>query len=269
MIEIAFRKAMTDAGLITDDAIIGDGKLRRIHIKGDKPSSKSGWYVLFADGVPSGAFGNWKGGIKGSWCQKGSSNITALERKENLRRIKVAKIAAQKENIRSKAEASQRALKIWDAAIAADDNHAYLTRKKVRSHGLRISQQTLIIPMHDETGKLCSLQFIQNTGFKRFLKGGKVIGCFYILGKVRDMLCIAEGYATAASVHESTGNPVAISFSANNLKPAAEALRRLYPKCKIIVCADDDEIGIQKAKEAAIAIDGFLAVPARKAGPHD
>ena len=67
----------------------------------------------------------------------------------------------------------------------------------------------LIIPM--KIGRsLHSLQFIAPNGEKRFLPGGRVRGCYYAVGatdglKQHGVLCIAEGYATAASIHEATG----------------------------------------------------------------
>ena len=43
-------------------------------------------------------------------------------------------------------------------------------------------------------------------------------------------LCIAEGFATGASIHEATGLPVAVAFNAGNLEPVAKALRKQVPR---------------------------------------
>ena len=49
---------------------------------------------------------------------------------------------------------------------------------------------------------------------KKFLPGGKVDGCFHLLGKEPEKnLCVAEGYATAATIHEATGYAVAVAFN--------------------------------------------------------
>ena len=40
---------------------------------------------------------------------------------------------------------------------------------------------------------------------------------------------IAEGYATAASLHEATGLPVIVAFDAGNLLPVAQAIHKRYP----------------------------------------
>ena len=68
--------------------------------------------------------------------------------------------------------------------------------------------------------KLWSLQNDGTNGRKRFLPGGRVAGGYYSIGTVKGAaLCIAEGYATGASVREATGHPVAVAFNADNLDP--------------------------------------------------
>ena len=53
---------------------------------------------------------------------------------------------------------------------------------------------------------------------------------------------MAEGFATAATVHEATGSAVAVAFNANNLKPVAIALRAKFPSLEMVICADDDHL---------------------------
>ena len=54
------------------------------------------------------------------------------------------------------------------------------------------------------------------------------------------MLLLAEGYATAASLHEATGYSVAYAFSANNLVKAGKQIRTECPALRLLICADDD-----------------------------
>ena len=76
----------------------------------------------------------------------------------------------------------------------------------------------LLIPLGDKQDKLWSLQKILPDGEKKFLPGGKVDGCFHLFGKEPEKnLCVAEGYATAATIHEATGYAVAVAFNAGNL----------------------------------------------------
>ena len=86
------------------------------------------------------------------------------------------------------------------------------------------------------------------------------------MGRPNGRILIAEGFATGATLHEITGHAVACAFSAGNLKPVAEALKRKYPDTVLVICADDDHAtdgnpGISKATEAAQAVEGLLAVP--------
>ena len=69
---------------------------------------------------------------------------------------------------------------------------------------------------------------------------------------------LAEGYATAASIFEATGQRVLVCFSAGNLPAVAQAVRAVMPDVQIVVCADNDlpdkngrRAGIDKAEEAA------------------
>src|SRR5437773_12205191 len=80
------------------------------------------------------------------------------------------------------------------------------------------------------------------------------------------MMCIAEGYTTAASVHQATGHAVAVAIDAGNLEPVAVALRAKYPDLCIVICSDDDYLkadnpGLTNATAAARAVGGLLAVP--------
>ena len=99
------------------------------------------------------------------------------------------------------------------------------------------------------------------------------MGCYYLIGTIDDILCVCEGFATGASVHEVTGHAVAVAFNAGNLKPVAEAMRGLHTTLDIVIVADNDvrpdggeNTGIVKAMEAAAAVGAKLAVPANDVG---
>ncbi len=131
---------------------------------------------------------------------------------------------------------------------------------------VRLHKNTLVIPMRDNAGDLHSLQFIDGEGNKRFLSGGRKHSCYFLIGSPTESICIAEGYATAASIHESTGLPVAVAFDAGNLEPVARVLRAKFPEIKIILCADNDtetpgNPGLTKARKAAAVCGGLLAIP--------
>jgi len=143
----------------------------------------------------------------------------------------------------------------------------YLARKGIKANGARLHKGMLVIPVRSGR-KLHSLQFIAEDGSKRFLSGGRITGDYFSIGSIQgaDALCIAEGFATGATIHQATGYPVAVAFNAGNLEPVAKAMRQKLPGIPIIICADDDaetegNPGISKANHAALAIGAKVAVP--------
>jgi putative DNA primase/helicase len=258
-----FRTAMLDASLIYRGEIITDGKLHRFHVEGDRPGTRNGWYCLHLDGISAGAFGSWKLGVTHTWCAK--DKLNPFEQSEYQRRIKEATRQRKEEQAHSRSAAKDRAQSIWRLAQPVE-SHPYLSQKRVCAYGIRQYKGSLVIPLRDTQGTIHCLQFIDVDGCKRFLKGGAICGYYHPVGQCRGTLCIAEGYATGASIHQATGHAVAVAFNACNLKAVAVALRRKFPEAKIILCADNDRFtpgnpGVTKAHEAAMAVGGCLVVP--------
>ncbi len=258
-----FQDAIRAAGLNPPD-MIEPGKLTRFSTN-DKRSDDAGWCRLFSDGM-GGVFGDHRTGLEQSWQARRDKPITAAEREAF--RLKVAEDRARREAEEKQrhTEAADKAAEIWKSASPAED-HTYLQRKGVKSHGLRQHEGKLVIPVRDVSGILHSLQFLSADGEKRYLSGGAIAGHYFGIGKPAGVLLIAEGYATSASLHEATGYAIAVAFDAGNVKPVAKALRGKYPELKIIICADNDvqaekpNTGIEAATKAACAVRGFVAVP--------
>ena len=129
----------------------------------------------------------------------------------------------------------------------------------------------LLVPMRDTSGALHSLQTIAPDGSKRFMGGGRVRGCYHSVGRADGAIVVCEGMATAHSVHAATGLAVAAAFSASNLVPVAQALRRKFPVLPIILAADDDHAtegnpGLTSAHAAALAVGGLVSIPSFPAG---
>ncbi len=263
----AFADMLVSACIPCGDPIVADGNLHRYRTDGDH--AKNCWYVLYPDGLPAGAFGCWKRGISETWCAKNEHQFTEAERKHLHERMERAKAQREETLARVRAEARAKAAELWQAAKPETGAHPYLATKGVRPHSIRTDGERLVIALRDTSGVIHSLQFISPNGEKCFLPDGAIRGHYHGIGKPNGVLCIAEGYATAASVHEATGCAVAVAFNAGNLKPVAEALRAKYPEVRLIVCADNDQWtkgnpGLAKAREAAAAVGGFLAVPGFK-----
>ncbi|RKP56613.1 DUF927 domain-containing protein [Pararobbsia silviterrae] len=179
------------------------------------------------------------------------------------------------------ATAAVEAQRIWDAAWPAPIVHPYFARKNIRPDALRLYRGdlrigtaacdgALVVPLRDPAGKLWTLQFILEDGQKRFLSNGRKSGCYCFigdqLGASSMVVLIAEGYATAATLAQVTGHAVAVAFDKGNLLAVATALRKLHPHARIVLCADDDyrtngNPGVTKARAAADAVGGFVAVP--------
>lgn len=180
---------------------------------------------------------------------------------EEVARQRVARQREQRqqqddEKTRAKWEqAAAGARRDWAFAGPADPNHPYLARKSIKPHHLRQLGGELLVPIFWR-GELVSLQRIKADGGKLFLRGGRFKGCYCLFGHIEPgvELFIVEGIATAATLHELTGKPVAAAMSASNLLPAGLELKRRYPDVVLIVGGDDD-----RAKEAGKPNAGKLA----------
>jgi putative DNA primase/helicase len=181
------------------------------------------------------------------------------------------------------AAAAADALAKWEAASEAGAS-PYLVRKGVQAHGVRFAPGgLLLVPLRDAAGMLWNLQRIapekpaSGAPEKLFLKGGRKSGLWHMLGSslgdldtAPSVLLIAEGYATAATLHQATGHPVAVAFDAGNLVHVARALRKAHPAALLVVCGDDDRDteaqsgtnpGRMKANAAAQAVRGLVVFP--------
>ena len=238
--EIEFRAAISKSGLTPPDQIMADGKIHRFASNG-KRSDDSGWYIFYPDGVATGAYGCWRTDLKGSWRADIGRSLTLAEEKAYQAKMDAARRERKREEARRHAEAREEAGVIWKASKPAPSDHPYLVKKGVNPHGLRVHEGALIIPIR-EGAELHSLQFIGPDGHKRFLPGGRVSGCYFSIGRPTDAaaLCICEGYATGASIHEATGYPVVLALNAGNLLPVAKAMRKRFTDLRLIVCGDDD-----------------------------
>jgi len=83
-------------------------------------------------------------------------------------------------------------------------------------------------------------------------------------------LLIAEGLATALSVHMATRMTTLCAFNSGNLEAVAQLARKIHPKRIIVIAADDDREtfektghnpGLNAAESAARAVGGRIAVP--------
>ncbi len=260
-------------------------KLDRMPAPGDKPGKKSGWYwyVEFPDDsceggvIAIGVFGSWKGNPeKVVWSSKRRDAMVPVARVRLEEKIKAAKIAhdlAQKEAHKA---AAQRAEEIWEQTDPAPKSHPYLKDKGIKPHGIHVSRGNLVVAVMDGD-RITSLQFIGINGDKKFLSGGRVKGCYYRIGeKDSETVYVAEGFATAATLHEITGDVCYVAFTAGNLLAVGHAVRARHPSAQLVMAGDDDHAtdgnpGRAKASAAANALRCKVMFPefGEGAGPDD
>lgn len=251
---------------------------------GDKPgwTRLREWQSKAGNLYIVGAFGIWQGNDDGytkiDLPKRDDPERPALT-KEDIDAARAAqKAAAQaiaEERKREAKTAAGWAAQVWSQATPAVD-HEYLTRKGIGPNGTRLlteigdelrlpgiddtnwwrlqkSAGALVVPMHDTNGNISGLQFIFPKGHefegKQFWPTGMAMGgTFGVIGGLRrsGVLLLTEGFATAGSLHEATGQPVAYAFSANNLGKAGKQIRAKYKLLRILFCADDDYLTEQK-----------------------
>lgn len=201
-----------------------------------------------------------------------AAEITPEERKAQKERAEQAQLEAierEKAKQEGKAaqhqEAAQLAQTKLDNATAANPQQPYLVKKNLPPLNLKQSGDDLLLSVQgiNEQGQLTiqTYERITPDGTKLLQKGGKKVGGFHLVAKGADdePLLIAEGWATGAALHLSTGYTVLMAIDAGNIIHVAKLARDKYPARKIILCADNDKAGKDNAHAAAAAIGGHVA----------
>ena len=185
--------------------------------------------------------------------------------------------AADAETEADRKAAAALAARLMEKARPATGN-AYLTRKGFpgrecltlttlhKTGGVTYRAGDVVVPLYDDSGALVNVQLINADGLKRTLKGGQVKGACHILDGKKEAgkrLWIAEGYATALTVHHLTGETVMVALSSVNLLSLASFARHKFPACRIVLAADRDlnGDGQTKASAAAESCEGVVALP--------
>lgn len=255
----------------------------------------AGRIMLFADGKGGMCF-NWRTGKAAIFYYDYQGKRPS---RAELRKMQ-AEMRKQRELYEAETRARQYAVsilaaQIWDGADSPMAGHKYLVRKRLPQarNGLRcialdkaqalidqaaIEQEDgegqtlrgqgrlLVVPLTDDKGVICSVQLIDESGRKTFLKGGRKKGLLWrphglsFDAGTEGAIGIAEGVATAMSVSLLYGVPCVAALDAGNLLPCAETLRRQFPGHALRFYADKDASGVgeEKAKAAvrALALQG-------------
>ncbi|WP_404424234.1 zincin-like metallopeptidase domain-containing protein [Thalassospira australica] len=243
-----FADACRKEGLMIEGLPSMDGKWHRVAVAGDAKGQTSGSYRGFIEGIPAGQIMNFK---KASEPVKWVATGTRID-PEELERIKAQSAARKAEQAQELKfqyqQVAKRAYGTFMNAIEATSDHPYLRKKQVSGETLRVDRSgNLIVPMTNEKGFIENIQTITPDGTKRYLKDGRKAGLMHIIpGKKDTPLIIAEGYATAKSLHAATGFTTVVAFDGGNLPVIAETMRNQNPDRPIVIAADDDPLKVEK-----------------------
>ena len=262
---------MREEGFDPPENLVLDGCIHRFPTN-SKRDDDAGWYVAYGDGVPSGKFGDWRSGEEYSFRANIGRQLTMVEDLAVKKRMEEAKKQREAELNKKYERAAVTVQQIWDNCQEADPRHPYLVRKGVKPHGIRMtSEGTLLLPLLNAEGTLATVQYITLDGEKKYHPGGQAGGSGWWLGRLdgAPKVYIAEGFATAATIHEETGRPVVIAYSAGNLMAMGKMVREMLPKAAITIVADNDHpnpktgenTGIVKAQKAAESIGASVVYP--------
>jgi len=290
----AFAQALSEAGLQLTGLPLMNGQIQRVPVQGDALGQKSGSYVGHLDGRPAGYIQNFKTGEQINWKMNAQlKSLSAVDR------ARLAAESAQKRQDRANQLERQYAetAKIVEAHFSQgepEESHPYLANKGVSAYGLMIDtlgsltlpkddpegQQwsvkgNLLVPIRDIDGQFLGAQSIDASGKKSLPRGCRKQGGHHVIGEVStsDKILFAEGYATAATLHELTGLPVVVTFDSGNMPGVAQAYREKFPEKNLILAGDNDHskpieknVGLQKAQEAAQKVGGYTLLPTFEKG---
>lgn len=206
-------------------------------------------------------------------AKEGGFKSSAQDRKpvdpeERARRIaeREARMAAEEAQAKiDRDAAATRAAEMW--ARATDPaGHPYPPRKQITPDGARMLGDELLIPLRHGPGSLVGLQRIKPDGSKLFLKGTPSAGAYTVLGKPKDTVVIAEGWATCCSIRMATDYCTVVAFNAGNLENVALKIRAALPNVRLIIAADDDDPTLDLRVQEALAKGGTNPVWSKVAG---
>lgn len=228
--------------------IKADDKRRNYRLIDDPPKKKRGYYKLKISGdFAFGFYGDWRGGECFSWHSKSENKYT----KNELYILReAARIEAEKERERIKKLRQKKAEEAQNFLLFLDEcqpDHLYIARKKIKHYGVLTESGRIIIPMQID-GIICNYQAILPDGKKLFLKDAIVSGASHVISGDKAKICVTEGFATGATVHEATGYETHVAFNAGNIEHVVKNLLKTHQKETILICADNDHETIMNGK---------------------
>ena len=271
-IEDEFTAWLEERGAIIKDPIEFDGQKHYVDTVDGKAGSKKGVYAAFLDGRPAGWYRDYKnGGEIQKWVSTG-----AAPNPEQMAMLRADAAARREQRAAAQADrfdqTANRLMEEYNRLPDATGDLAYLKNKQViAANGLKADARgNVVIPLFNADGEFRTLERIWSDGSKHLEKDGQAWGSFFVVGgqlKDGDNLLYAEGYATAASISEAINQPVIMTVNAGNMVEVAGRLKDAFPNSTHYFLADndiykDENVGLEKATEAAELTAGHVLVPA-------
>ncbi|EPX7656971.1 LPD7 domain-containing protein [Klebsiella pneumoniae] len=271
-IEDEFTAWLEERGAIIKDPIEFDGQKHYVDTVDGKAGSRKGVYAAFLDGRPAGWYRDYKnGGEIQKWVSTG-----AAPNPEQMAMLRADAAARREQRAAAQADkfdqTANRLMEEYNRLPDATGDLAYLKNKQViAANGLKADERgNVVIPLFNADGEFRTLERIWSDGSKHFEKDGQAWGSFFVVGgqlKDGDNLLYAEGYATAASISEAINQPVIMTVNAGNMVEVAGRLKDAFPNSTHYFLADndiykDENVGLEKATEAAELTAGHVLVPA-------
>ncbi|HHF7678911.1 TPA: LPD7 domain-containing protein [Klebsiella pneumoniae] len=271
-IEDEFTAWLEERGAIIKDPIEFDGQKHYVDTVDGKAGSRKGVYAAFLDGRPAGWYRDYKnGGEIQKWVSTG-----AAPNPEQMAMLRADAVARREQRAAAQADkfdqTANRLMEEYNRLPDATGDLAYLKNKQViAANGLKADERgNVVIPLFNADGEFRTLERIWSDGSKHLEKDGQAWGSFFVVGgqlKDGDNLLYAEGYATAASISEAINQPVIMTVNAGNMVEVAGRLKDTFPNSTHYFLADndiykDENVGLEKATEAAELTAGHVLVPA-------
>ncbi|HFS6030998.1 TPA: LPD7 domain-containing protein [Klebsiella pneumoniae] len=271
-IEDEFTAWLEERGAIIKGPIEFDGQKHYVDTVDGKAGSRKGVYAAFLDGRPAGWYRDYKnGGEIQKWVSTG-----AAPNPEQMAMLRADAAARREQRAAAQADkfdqTANRLMEEYNRLPDATGDLAYLKNKQViAANGLKADERgNVVIPLFNADGEFRTLERIWSDGSKHLEKDGQAWGSFFVVGgqlKDGDNLLYAEGYATAASISEAINQPVIMTVNAGNMVEVAGRLKDTFPNSTHYFLADndiykDENVGLEKATEAAELTAGHVLVPA-------
>lgn len=270
-----FRDAILAALGHAPELIEPDGQLHRFASNG-KRGDAAGWYAFHSDGIPAGAFGDWRTGVSSTWVAQRRELMTPAERADVARHLTRARAQRDSQQRERWAENAQRNAALWAQTVpvtVGDPVSLYLQRRGLAGPVpacLRLhpcipywdggnccgTRPAMVAPLIRTTdGMLVALHrtYLTPDGDKapvsivKKLTGtaGPLAGaCIPLHRPQRGVIGIAEGIETAQAAHLGSGLPTVAAYCAGNLA----AYTWLPGVKRIVVFADADPAGAAAAQ---------------------